>query len=75
MKDTPLKLGETVAVNPVDGRHVLNVNTQANFKEGDVATVDTRLIRLIEDGDLVLTSKADSQKAKAPAKKTSAETK
>ncbi len=49
-----LSLGDTIIVVPVNGRTVLNMATGKAYSKATAVTVDTRIIRLVADGDLTV---------------------
>lgn len=65
-----IEMGQHIFVTPSDGLQVLNLITNKHYKAGDEAIVDTRILRLLAEGDLILAEPKTTEPKKAePAKK------
>lgn len=65
-----IEMGQRICVAPAEGLQVLNIDTAKPYQDGDEAVVDTRILRLLADGDLILAEPKTTEPKKAePAKK------
>lgn len=65
-----IKLGQRIFVKPAENLQVVNLETgQPYLLRGEHTTVDTRIYRLLTDGDLMLADPKKNEPPKAATKK------